>query len=575
MRTRRWFAAGLVLSVILVTCLATVGGGALARGVRGVERVLTRASGRGGEPSLLAGDVGCAIDRRARAHPINPHIYGVAGADPASLAGLGATLNRWGGNPSSRYNWVIGHAWNTAADYRFLNVDYGGQSGSASDAGVAANRAQHVDTLITIPALGWVAKSDNTLDRSVEVPDDGGPAVDQAGRIAGYDPSANRERTSVRSLPRKPGPFVVDPDPASPVVYEDEWVNHLVARFGRADAGGVRLYAVDNEPMLWSTTHRDVHPARMGYDDLARVFEDYSSAIKAVDPSALVVGPESWGYLDLLYSALDRGDDNFATDADRRAHGDVPLVPWFLRTIHRHDVAAGRRTLDVVTVHWYPQGLGAADRSDPDTDALRLRSTQSLWDPAYVDESWIQDTVRLIPRLREWVAQEYPGTGIGITEYNFGGGDSISAGLAEAEALGIFGREDLSLATYWTSPKPGSPAWFAFRMYRDDDGRGAHFGETSIAADSSAPETVSCFASRERGWIDVMLINKDLDQGHLVTVDMAGHRGGGAVQRFEYSGAAPHSIVRLPDMSVGDEGTQLSARLPTASITLLRVPARD
>ena len=70
------------------------------------------------------------------------------------------------------------------------------------------------------------------------------------------------------SLPRKPGPFVVEPDPASPVVYEDEWVNHLVARFGRADAGGVPLYAVDNEPMLWSSTHRDVHPAAPGYDEV-------------------------------------------------------------------------------------------------------------------------------------------------------------------------------------------------------------------------------------------------------------------------------------------------------------------
>ena len=573
---RRRLLVGLSLSTVLVTGLVTPAWTTVTRGAHRVAQLLTRLSGLDAEPGLVSGDVVCRVDGRTGVHAISPFIYGVAGADPGALATLGATVNRWGGNPSSRYNWAIGHAWNTGADAQFLNVDYTPHDRSASDVAVEADRAQHVDTLMTIPALGWVARSADPADRSVDVPAAGGPAIDSQGRIAGYDPGANRERTSVQSLPRKPTAFVLDPDPASPVVYQDEWVNHLVSRFGRGDAGGVRLYAVDNEPMLWSSTHRDVHPAQMGYDDLARTFEEYSSAIKAVDPTALVAGPESWGYPDLLYSELDRGDDTFATHADRRAHGDVPLTPWFLRTMRRHDLATGRRSLDVLTAHWYPQGPGVAgDRSDPDTDALRLRSTRSLWDPSYVDESWINDTLQLIPRLRTWVAQEYRGTRIGITEYNFGGGRSISAGLAEAEALGIFGREDLFLATYWTVPKPDSPAWFAFRMYRDADGKGARFADTSIAADSSSPETVSCFASREEGWIDVMLVNKDLDRNHVATLSLAGPRGGGSAQRFQYSGMASRSIVRLPDVAVGEGGSQLSIDVPTASVTLLRVPVHE
>jgi hypothetical protein len=570
MSTRRWLSLGLILGIVLLTGVATAERATVVRGLRGVAQLLHRAAGEAGP---VAGDVDCAVDPGSRVHPISAYVYGVAGAGPSELAGLHATVNRWGGNPSSRYNWVIGHAWNAAADYQFRNVDYGGRGGSASDAEIGANRAQQVESLITVPALGWVARSADPADRSVDVPADGGDAVDAAGRIDGYDPTANRRRTSVPSLPRKPGPFVLDPDPAAAAVYQDEWVNHLVARFGRAGAGGVRMYAVDNEPMLWSSTHRDVHPARMGYDDLAGVFETYSGAIKAVDPTALVAGPESSGWSDLLYSAVDRGGDNFATHADRSAHGDTPLLPWFLRTAREHDAATGRRSLDVVTVHWYPQGAGLADRSDPESDALRLRSTRSLWDPTYVDESWIGDTVRLIPRLREWVAAEYPGTRIGITEYNFGGGDRISAGLAEAEALGILGREGVDLATYWTSPKPGSPAWFAFRMYRDAGGHGARFGDTSIAADSSAPGTVSCFASREPGWTDVMLIDKDPGRGHRVSLDLSGDRHSAEAQRFQYSGAAPGSIVRLADVGRGAAGSARSVDLPPASITLVRVPS--
>jgi hypothetical protein len=573
-RMPRWLAAGLVLALALLAGPLGVGRTALAGAAHGVARLLTGDAAQDAGSAVAPGEVRCTVDAGSRVHPISPWIYGVAGADPSTLTALGATLDRWGGNPSSRYNWVVGHAWNAAADYGFRNVDYSGRTGSASDAAVMANRAAHAETLMTIPALGWVARSTDGSDRSLGVPDDGGAAVDSEGRIAGYDPTANRQRTSVRSLPRKPGPFVVDPEPFGPVVYQDEWVNHLVTRFGRADAGGVRLYAIDNEPMLWSNTHRDVHPARMGYDDLARTFEDYSSAVKAVDPAALVLGPESWGYPDLLYSALDRGDDDFATHADRRAHGDLPLVQWFLRTLRRHDLSTGVRSLDVLTVHWYPQGDGVVARSDPETDALRLRSTRSLWDPSYVDESWIGDTVRLIPRLREWVAEEYPGTRIGITEYNFGGGDGISAGLAEAEALGVFGREDVFLASYWTVPEHASPAGFAFRMYRDADGHRAHFGETSVAADSSSPQTMSCFASREPGWVDVMLVNKDPDQGHRLTMRLTAARAAGAVQRFQYSRASLASIVRMPDMAMGGGGSELGADLPSASITLLRVPVR-
>jgi hypothetical protein len=550
-RARRRLAPGLALGTVLVTGLATAGctTGAPADGVA------------------------CSVDSRSLRHPISPYIYGVAWANPSTLAGLGATVDRWGGNGASRYNWVIG-AWNAAADWEFRNAGDGQQGGSTSDRAVAGDRSRGVASLITVPALGWVARSADNADRSVDVPAEGGAAVDADGRITGYDPTANRRRTSVPSLPRKPGPFAVDPDPASAVVYQDEWVNHLVARFGRADAGGVRFYAVDNEPMLWSSTHRDVHPAQVGYDDLARIFEEYAPAIKAVDPTALVLGPESWGYSDLLYSAVDRGDDNFATRADRRRHGDIPLIPWFLRTVRQHDAATGRRSLDVLTVHWYPQWQGASDRSDPESAALRLRSTRSLWDPTYVDESWIDDSVRLIPRLRDWVAEDYPGTRLGITEYNFGGGDSISAGLAQAEALGVFGREDLFLATYWTSPRTGSPAGFAFRMYRDADGHGAHFGETSVAAGSSSPGTVSCFASREPGWTDVMLVDKEPDRGRAVTITFAGDHPTGPAQRFQYSGAASAAIVRRPDVAVAEAGSRLQADLPAASITLMRIPTR-
>ena len=43
---------------------------------------------------------------------------------------------------------------------------------------------------------------------------------------------------------------------------------------------------------------------------------------------------------------------------------------------------------------------------------MRLRSLKSLYDPNYVDESWIGSccgaAVNLIPRMRGWIDARYP-----------------------------------------------------------------------------------------------------------------------------------------------------------------------
>jgi hypothetical protein len=569
--TRKLLAASLIVNVLLLGLVGMLEHRFLLREARAFWHQLLGSSATASsiEP-MAAGEILVSIDVNADVHMISPYIYGVSKRDASSVAGLDATINRWGGNPSSRFNWTIGNAWNAGDDWEFRNLNYGAKSGSESDRFVAGNKAEGMASIITVPALGWVARSDRNSDQSLDVPANGGPATSPTGAIAGYDPAANRLRTSVQSLPRKPGPFVLKPDPSSPAVYQDEWVNHLVAQFGSSSHGGVEFYAIDNEPMLWSQTHRDVHPARVGYDELARVFLDYSAAVKSVDRSAQVLGPESCCWTDYWYSELDRGTDKFATHADRTAHGDAPLIPWFLRAARQHDAVTGIRSLDVLTVHYYPEASKVAtDTSNRSLDALRLRSTRSLWDPTYVDGSWINEPVMLIPRLKAWVAAEYPGTPIGITEYNMGGGNSISAGLAEADVLGIFGREGIYLATYWTAPKPRSPAWFAFRMYRDADGSHDGFGDVAIRATSSSAGTVSAFASKEPGWVDVMLVNNDLQSGHDLRISLRGKSASGPVRRFQYSSANASAIERLADLT--PSGT-LKVAVPAASITLLRVP---
>ena len=67
---------------------------------------------------------------------------------------------------------------------------------------------------------------------------------------------------------------------------------------------------------------------------LLNQFVTGAMAVKAVDPKAQIGGPVSWGWTGYFYSSLDRGNDRYRyAHADRKAHEDMPFVPWFLRSV--------------------------------------------------------------------------------------------------------------------------------------------------------------------------------------------------------------------------------------------------
>lgn len=531
-------------------------------------------------PTPTKATIAVSIDPGADRHPISPLIYGLAYAPADYFKDLHLSLNRWGGNDKSRYNWVLGNADNAARDWRFAdrNADGNAPNGvpsSAADAFVTQNTLGGAATLLTVPTLGWVAKDADNGSASQNVPSGGGPPLAGVdGPIAGYDPTANRRLTSVRSLPRKGRPFTDAPTLADGVVYQDEWIHHLVKTFGAADAGGVQFYAMDNEPDLWDNTHTDVHPAQMGYDDLLKVFLDYADAVKDVDPKAQITGPVSWGWTGYEYSPLDRGSDNFHTHSDQGRHGGAWFLPWFLQQAHAHDMKTGRRSLDVLDIHYYPQAQGLYGGAlDKDTQARRLRETRSLWDPAYTDESWIGQPVRLIPRMKEWVAQNYPGTKLGITEWNFGADGDINGALAIADVLGIYGREGLTLADYWAYPAKDSPGYLAFKLYRNADGAGHGFGDMGCRAVSADPNRLSCFAATDSHTGAVlMLVNKMPKATITVPLTLGGLPSQAMVKGYRLAADNPKQIVPLP--SAAFTGAQFTETLPPYSITLLMISAK-
>ena len=89
--------------------------------------------------------------------------------------------------------------------------------------------------------------------------------------------------------------------------------------------------------------------------------------------------------------------------------------------------------------------------------------------------------------MKQWVAEHDPGIKISLSEYNMdlGGSDNSADTLLEADALGIFAREGLDMATEWDAPQAGDPEANAFRLYRDYDGQGAKFGDQYLTSTSS------------------------------------------------------------------------------------------
>ena len=73
------------------------------------------------------------------------------------------------------------------------------------------------------------------------------------------------------------------------------------------------------------------------------------------------------------------------------------FVPWYLQQMKDvRNNSMEYESFDYLDLHNYPQASGVAlgSAGNAATQALRLRSTRSLWDATYVEESWIGEAVR-------------------------------------------------------------------------------------------------------------------------------------------------------------------------------------
>jgi hypothetical protein len=256
-----------------------------------------------GLAATAAAQVTVSVDAGAGQHPIDPRIYGVAFADPAALDDLGATLNRWGGNTSSRYNWQQ-NIDNRGADWFFesliLNPNVPGQ---AADSFISQSRAGGAEPMLTFPMCDWIAKA--------------GPGYTDlwSFSVAKYGPQQDTDYWR----PDAGNGMVWDGQAWVPITWNDMddantpnsgahqqgWFQHVVGTWGPASANGLKYWFYDNESSIWFATHRDVVRQGKHDDEYIALVKDYGARARASDPSVKLFGPEEWGWSAYFYSGYD------------------------------------------------------------------------------------------------------------------------------------------------------------------------------------------------------------------------------------------------------------------------------
>jgi len=450
--------------------------------------------------------VDVVIDTEVERKPISPYIYGVNQDHPGETT----TARRLGGNRTTAYNWE-NNASNAGSDYIHSSdtymVDYIGVPKEDSEKPAAVVTTFHDQslaknvpyTLVTLQAAGYVSADIN-------------------GEVKPAEAAPSERWKEVKFA--KNAPFSLTPDLTDDYVYMDEFVNFLVDKYGPASSEtGIKGYSVDNEPALWAHTHERVHPDPVGCVELVDKTAELSKAVKNVDPDAEIFGPALYGFA--AYLSLQSAPDW----EDGLSENYEWFVDYYLEQMKEKSDAEGKRLLDVFDVHYYPEAKGGGmrvtfgeDSSNTECNKARLQAPRTLWQESFREDSWIGepwfDQYRpILPKIQESINKYYPGTKLAVTEYDFGAGNHITGGIAQADVLGVFSENDVYFATYWGDQDKQYIA-SAINLYTNFDGNGSKYGDTRVKATVSDDEMASTYASIEEsddGKLHIILLNKNYE----------------------------------------------------------------
>jgi fibronectin type 3 domain-containing protein len=510
----------------------------------------------------------------SQTRPISPYIYGLNFYSGVTGAPPQLTFDRAGGNRWTAYNWET-NASNAGSDYLYENDDYLSSSTVPAEAVrsfIAGDQSNGLASLITVQLQGLVAGDEN------------GPVS------VGNPPDLTRFKQVVdQKSTVSSAPFTITPPTTDANVFMDEFVWALDQKFSSmgifgANATHATFVSLDNEPELWNSTHLEVQgPSPVTSDAYINKTITLTQALKNQFPDMVIFGPVHYGF---------QGIYNWQGELSATPNGANWFPDKYLTALSTASATYGKPLVDVYDFHWYAEEYDSNGTRSLDltgttlTDAqvqLIVQSPRNLWDPTFTDSTnsnpWIYQElgntpIALLARLQAKINAEFPGMKISLTEYESGGWNHIAGTIAQADNLGIFGSQGVFAANFWPPNGTYSYALAGFRAFRDFDGAGANFGDTSLLATSSNVQNVVAYASSDSstaGRYVFVTINRSTSS--QVTA-ISGQSLSGTAKLYQMTAASaqeqnPVGPVSIGTMPVG--GSSFTITLPALSVTTIEV----
>lgn len=445
-----------------------------------------------------SGSVKVNIDTSAGRKAISPYIYGINSESDLSGLSVNAVIQT---NPQvSSYNWESNLSNDGAGNSKALVSTY--PESKLSEPGL------YTDYLVKR------AGRYNIPSRYV--------TLQMMGKVAGNTASGGLWNDVLFS---KNDSYLSKPNTEDDVVYMDEYVSYLVNKYDYAVNGGINGYFLGNEPENWSERYPEAEPEPVTADELIRRSSELAYSVKKIDPTALVYGPSLNGIEAFI---------NINNPEDWEKHGiDYSwFIDYYLDGMRTASDEAGTRLLDVLDIHYHTEATNGLlepiiDSDDVFSNNTRLQAPRILWDSSYTENSTSailhNQHIPLIPTLAASIDMYYPGTKLSFSEYDFGGGDSISGGIAVADTLGIFAGYGVHMACAKPNTRDISYIKSALNIYTNYDGEGSGFGDTLVFSSNEKDIMSSVYAAVESGdesKLKVVLINKNANAAKSAEINI-------------------------------------------------------
>lgn len=492
-------------------------------------------------------DMNITVDLKGERKEISPLIYGV-NQYTTPLKDVKTYSVRQGGNRMTAYNWET-NASNAGSDWKHSSDTNLSESNDPADCvqGLSKEAAKYNVgyKLTTLQLAGYVS-------------------ADKNGTVTEEETAPSKRWNEV--VLTKDAPFDDTPDLTDGKVYMDEYVNYIINKLGDSQsATGIQGYSLDNEPTLWHHTHSRMHPQPVTIEELSEKSVTMAKAVKKLDPKAEIFGPALYGYT--AYDHL--ADDEKSTEWEnvRDANKYHWYLDCYLDQMKKASDECGTRLLDVLDIHYYSESarVGAEDR---------VQSVRTLYEEGFSENSWIGEwcmqNVPILPTIQASIDKYYPGTKLGITEYNFGGGNDTSGTIAQAEALGCYADHGVYFATLWG----GEPYIVSgINLYTNYDGKGGCFGDTLVPTKTADVSKASSYAAVNKdsdSQVTVMVTNKDMTSGENASIALKN-------TDKSYKSAAVYAVygdsekIRLIDVIKDVKDNNVNVKLPAFSAAMVVV----